>query len=87
MNAFGERDDERGIRSFVAGTGGAKLYSLKQRHPFSQVWQGESWGVLKLTLRAQSYDWEFLPVAGGKFQDAGTVQCVKRPLSPSGGWR
>jgi len=87
MNALGERDDKRGIRSFVAGTGGAKLYPLKQRHPLSQVWQGESWGVLKLTLRAQSYDWDFLPVAGAKFQDAGTAQCVKRFPLPSGAGR
>ncbi|MBT9614193.1 MAG: metallophosphoesterase [Burkholderiales bacterium] len=78
MNDVGERDEERGIRSFVAGTGGAKLYQLKQRHPLSQVWQGESWGLLKLTLRPLGYDWEFLPVAGEKFQDAGSALCVKR---------
>lgn len=78
MNAAGERDDRRGIRSFVAGTGGAKRYEMKQRHPLSQVWQGESWGVLKLTLRPRGYDWEFLPVAGGRFQDAGSARCVKR---------
>ena len=78
MNAAGERDEAGGIRAFVAGTGGAKLYTLKERHPLSQVWQGENWGVLKLTLRPQGYDWEFLPVAGGSFQDAGSAQCVKR---------
>ncbi|MBI5752515.1 MAG: metallophosphoesterase [Hydrogenophilales bacterium] len=78
MNAAGERDERRGIRSFIAGTGGAKLYELKQRHPLSQVWQGESWGVLKFTLRPRGYDWEFLPVAGGRFQDAGSAQCMKR---------
>ncbi len=78
MNDLGERDDERGIRAFVAGTGGAKLYELKQRHALSQVWHGESWGVLKLTLRPKSFDWEFLPVAGSTFKDAGSAQCVKR---------
>lgn len=78
MNAAGERDDRRGLRSFVAGTGGAKLYEMKQRHPLSQVWQGESWGVLKLTMRPRGYGWDFLPVAGSRFQDAGSAQCVKR---------
>lgn len=78
MNAAGERDETRGILSFVAGTGGAKLYEMKQRHPYSQVWQGVHWGVLKLTLRAQRFDWEFLPVAGGSFKDAGSARCVKR---------
>mgnify|MGYP001594845990 FL=1 len=78
MNDVGERDELRGIRSFVAGTDGARLYELKQRHPLSQVWQGDHWGVLKLTLRPLGYDWEFLPVADGKFQDAGSARCVKR---------
>lgn len=78
MNAAGVHDEERGIRSFVAGTGGANLYELKLRHPLSQVWQSENWGLLKLTLKPQGYDWEFLPVAGARFQDTGSAQCVKR---------
>ena len=28
--------------------------------------------MLKLTLHPGSYDWEFIPVAGGNFRDAGT---------------
>lgn len=84
MNDKGERDDEHGIHAFIAGTGGARLYPLKHRHPLSQVWQGDTWGVLKLTLRPQSFDWEFLPVAGKTFKDAGSAQCVKRhqPSNP-----
>jgi hypothetical protein len=31
--------------------------------------------VLKLTLRASSYDWEFIPEAGKKFSDAGSGAC------------
>ena len=78
MNASGEPDAIRGIRSFVAGTGGAHHYLLGQRHPLSVVWHGDSWGVLKLTLGAHSYAWEFLPVGGSDFHDAGSAQCVQR---------
>ena len=78
MDENGERDDMRGIRSFVAGTGGAQHYRLGERHELSEVWHGNSWGVLKLTLREHSYAWEFLPVAGGNFHDAGSAQCVQR---------
>lgn len=78
MNDKGERDAVRGIRSFVAGTGGAQHYRLRQRHLLSEVWHGDSWGVLQLTLHAHSYAWEFLPVAGSIFHDAGSAQCVRR---------
>jgi acid phosphatase type 7 len=78
MNAQGARDPVRGIRSFVAGTGGAQHYALKQRIAWSEVSNGESWGVLKMTLNPDSYAWEFLPVAGQTFRDAGNAQCVAR---------
>ena len=38
----------------------------------SEVHDGSTWGVLKLTLHQTSYDWQFLPVAGGSFTDSGT---------------
>jgi hypothetical protein len=31
--------------------------------------------VLKLTLRAGGYDWEFVPVAGKTFTDRGSGVC------------
>ena len=36
-----------------------------------------SWGVLKRTPHPDSYDWEFLPAAGGQFRDAGSGRCVR----------
>jgi hypothetical protein len=36
-------------------------------------------GVLKLTLRANSYDWNFLPIAGQAFTDSGSGACHGRP--------
>jgi len=78
INDRGERDEARGIRSFVVGTGGAKLYELKERHPLSAAWDNSSWGVLKLTLRAERYEWEFLPADGGAPRDRGAAACVAR---------
>lgn len=78
MNAQGEADPVRGMRSFVVGTGGAKHYALQQRHPLSEVADGRTWGVLKMILHATGYAWEFLPVAGQVLRDAGSAQCVAR---------
>jgi acid phosphatase type 7 len=32
-------------------------------------------GVLKFTLRPNSYEWEFVPVEGESFTDSGGDQC------------
>ncbi len=65
----------QGIRSFVVGTGGRSLYPLLWPRPGSVVRNNDTFGVLKLTLRAASYDWRFLPVQGSTFTDAGTARC------------
>jgi len=39
------------------------------------VRDSEAHDVLKLTLRHDSYDWEFIPVAGQTFTDAGSGTC------------
>jgi hypothetical protein len=36
-------------------------------------------GVLKLTLHADSYDWEFIPEAGKTSTDQGTTACHDAP--------
>jgi hypothetical protein len=71
----GVRDDAKGIRAFVVGTGGRSHYSLGTRLPNSQVFNGTTYGVLKLTLGDSSYSWQFLPVAGQSFTDSGTGSC------------
>jgi len=78
MNEHGAHDPLRGIRSFIAGTGGARHYAVKQSIALSEVVNGETWGVLKLTLGADQYAWAFLPVAGQVFSDSGSAQCVAR---------
>ena len=69
------RADPRGIRQFVVGTGGAPLTPLRGTLPNLQVRDASTWGVLKLTLKPDSYDWQFVPVAGRSFSDSGTEAC------------
>jgi hypothetical protein len=73
-------DSAFGIRQFTVGTGGAGAYSFAgTAQPNSQARKSGANGVLKLTLRATSYDWNFLPVAGQTFADAGSGTCHDRP--------
>jgi hypothetical protein len=77
QNPDGVADPGRGIRQFVAGTGGASLTSSPSSvAPNSQVRNNNTYGVLKLTLHATSYDWQFIPIAGQTFTDSGSAQCV-----------
>jgi acid phosphatase type 7 len=68
----GRADPVRGIRQFVAGTGGALLYPITNVHPNSEV-RISAFGVLKLTLFSDRYQWEFVPVSGQS--DAGSGFC------------
>jgi hypothetical protein len=74
--------DARGIREFVVGTGGAALYSFGSIQPNSQARNNTAYGVLKLTLHATSYDWEFVPIAGQTFSDSGAANCVGGGSTP-----
>ena len=65
-----------GIRAFVVGTGGYSLYWRVSSAPNSEVFESRTWGVLRLTLKPGSYDWEFVPIAGQSFRDAGSSACV-----------
>jgi len=70
--------DPKGIRQFVAGTGGARLYKLGPPKPNSEVRNNVAHGVLRLTLNSTSYSWEFIPVAGQTFSDRGSASCPVR---------
>lgn len=72
------RSDPQGIRQFVVGTGGARLYKLGATKPNSEVRNNVTHGVLKLTLNSTSYSWEFIPVAGRAFTDRGSASCPHR---------
>lgn len=71
-----ERDDAKGIRSFVVGTGGAERYPLLDTPDAnSEVQNTDTWGVMKLNLYANRYTWEFQPVEGQSFRDQGEGLC------------
>ena len=40
-----------------------------------QVVKTDVFGVLRLSLRADSYAWKFVPIAGKTFTDSGTDGC------------
>jgi hypothetical protein len=71
----GSADPARGIREFVAGTGGKNLRPMGPPVLNSEVSSSEAFGVLKLTLRANGYDWQFIPQAGRSFTDSGSANC------------
>jgi len=72
----GHADAARGIREFVVGTGGKNSHrELGAPKPNSEARQGDTFGVLKLTLGATGYDWEFVPEAGKAFADSGSGAC------------
>lgn len=72
----GAPDQARGIREFVAGTGGSVPYVFTHVMPNSEFRRAGVFGVLKLTLHASSYDWEFIPIVGaGLLRDRGSADC------------
>ncbi|MEV4639741.1 DNRLRE domain-containing protein [Actinoplanes sp. NPDC049548] len=75
MNPAGALDTARGLRPFVAGMGGANHYTFGTIQPNSEARNADTYGVLKLTLHANSYDWQFVPVAGKTYSDSGTGTC------------
>ena len=71
----GRPDPARGIREFIVGTGGGALDRLSRTAPNSEIREDHTFGVLKLTLRAHDYAWEFVPIARQRFRDAGSAPC------------
>jgi calcineurin-like phosphoesterase family protein len=85
MNASGDADPTFGVREIVVGTGGRSHYAFGSTQPNSEVRNNTAWGILKLTLRSNSYDWQFLPVAGQTFSDSGSTACHGAPGGASAG--
>jgi hypothetical protein len=75
QRADGTADSLRGMRQFIVGTGGHELNPLALPIPNSEFRYNGGWGVLRLSLREASYDWQFVPVGGGAPLDAGAATC------------
>ena len=73
----GRADAQRGLREFVVGTDGKTrhrlLAAIEPRR--SNPTDADAFGVLKLILHANSYEWSFLPEAGKTFTDSGHGTC------------
>ena len=74
-NASGGLDRVRGIREFVVGTGGVRFTGRTSSAANSEIFNSQTFGVLRLTLRPSSYDWRFVPEAGRTFTDSGSETC------------
>ncbi len=68
-----------GIREFVVGTGGSGLRAMGKIAATSEAHIARVYGVLSMQLRADGYDWAFLPVEGQTATDAGSGQCTPIP--------
>ncbi len=71
--------DPDGVRQFTVGTGGRSFYPYgpKPRPADLEATQNKAFGVLKMTLHAGSYDYEWVPLPGEpEFEDSGTVACA-----------
>jgi len=75
QNPSEQLDNARGIREFIVGTGGRNVYGNFVVKPNSEVRNGSTFGVLKLTLHPTSYDWQFVPISGQSFTDSGSTAC------------
>jgi PKD repeat protein len=71
--------DPAGIRQFIVGTGGRSVGGLpkyKFGPNIEEIGTDDVYGVLKLTLRTNAYDWEFVQAPGtATYTDAGTAFC------------
>ncbi len=90
QNPSGGSDPDRGIRQFTVGTGGEEFHTVpttlegnKILAANSEAQNEDTFGVLKLTLHSTSYDWEFVPEAGGTFTDSGSAPCHAGAAAPS----
>ncbi len=77
----GTADRVSGIREFVVGTGGKNHYAIGAPIANSEVRNDSTFGVLRLTLHPESYDWKFVPEAGASFSDSGSDACHAAPVS------
>ena len=74
MSPTGSLDEPNGMRAFNVGTGGESTEPMVAIAEHSAV-RSDAFGVLKLTLDAGTYSWEFVPAVAGQFSDNGVGSC------------
>jgi hypothetical protein len=78
LRAAASRSDPRPQRPrmFVVGTGGRRLAGRTKDTPNSEYARFDKYGILKLTLRPESYRWEFLST------DDRIIDTGEQPVNP-----
>ena len=71
----GDIDLAEGIRQITVGTGGAGYDDFYEFTDHIAVHDNENFGILKLSLFPDYYEWEFIPVVEGGFRDFGFDRC------------
>jgi hypothetical protein len=71
----GAVDADRGMTSFVVGTGGKDFRDFQAVAANSVVRNADTWGVLELVLSASRWSARFIPVAGATFTDQAEGAC------------
>ena len=74
QDPVGGRDDARGIRQFVVGTGGGELRAVSGTAPNSEELITHTYGVMRLDLYPDRFAWSFLSVRGATL-DSGNADC------------
>jgi 3',5'-cyclic AMP phosphodiesterase CpdA len=74
MTFTGSLDGVKGIREFNIGTGGESTETMVSVAQYSEA-RSDAFGILKLTLDAGTYSWEFVPTVPGQFSDTGAGKC------------
>lgn len=79
QDGHGVRDEARGMRQFVVGTGGAWLTPMRFAADNSEERNNVNHGVLRLDLFDNGYTWEFIAAAneagGAAYTDRGGAPC------------
>jgi 3',5'-cyclic AMP phosphodiesterase CpdA len=76
--------DPNGLRQFIVGTGGGPHDRFEGPvAPNSEIRRQDTFGVLQVTLHADSYDWRFVSADGDPFTDSGSDTCGPPPPAPA----
>ena len=82
MDPAGNADPRHGIREFIVGTGGESLDTVLPDTPNLQAYADQYYGVMKLTLKPDGYDWDYesaMPadpsVTPASYSDTGSGSC------------
>ena len=79
MDASGTWDQAHGMVDMVVGTGGVGHNAFPGVRANSVIRNDDTYGVLRLTLRSNGWDSQFMPTAGGTFTDASSGTCHGGP--------